>query len=436
MQQLFSEFKPNTAAEWKARIIKDLKGEAFESLVWKNENGIDILPFYTPEDLTEQYQPAFTHADWEICVNANRNDQKELNIQLLRQLNNGATAIALNCEGLDPAVALRDVALNFIKSTFYAAPGELPALDAWLAKQHDLSRLECCLFPLKLESEKDLEQWLQATEKYKTLQNVKTACFDALSFHNLNCHAYYEVAVILSGLNEFLNKFSEKNSMPVAPFVVKTGVSSDYFIQIAKLRAIRRLWNTLKAEYGISNELYVIVETSLTNKTISDSYNNLLRTTIESMAAVSGGCNELLVTAFDALFPVNQSLSERMAVNQQLILKEESYLDKMADIACGSYYIESITDAIASKALETMKRFENEGGYFKCLEKKIFSNEITLQAADKAGLINTHKQISIGVNKFRNEKETIQIPAIQLEELKHLALNNPVLNFELENYFK
>ncbi len=436
MQQLFSEFKPNTAAEWKARIIKDLKGEAFESLVWKNENGMDILPFYTPEDLKEQYQPAFTHADWEICVHAKPGNQKELNTNLLRQLNNGATAISLSCEGLDEEVALRDVALNFIKSTFYASPGELTGLDAWLIKHHDLSRLECSLFARKLENESDLENWLHATQKYTSLQGVKTACFDALFFHNLNCHAYYEVAVILSGLNEFLNKYSENNNLPVAPFVVKTGVNSDYFMQIAKLRAIRRLWNILKAEYGISNELYVIVETSLTNKSISDSYNNLLRTTIESMAAVSGGCNELLVTNFDLLFPVNLKLSERMAVNQQLILKEESYLDKMADIACGSYYIESITDAIASKALETLKRFENEGGYFKCLEKKIFSNEITLQAADKAGLVNTHKQVSIGVNKFRNEKETIRIDATKLEELKHLAINNPVLNFELEHYFK
>jgi methylmalonyl-CoA mutase len=436
MQQLFSEFKPNTAAEWKARIIKDLKGEAFESLVWKNENGIDIQPFYTSEDLKEQYQPAFTHANWEICVHAVQGDQKAMNRQMLKQLNSGATAISVNCEGLDPSVALHEVGLNFIQSTFYAAPSELPLLDNWLSQQFDLNNLSCALFPRRLENESDLEKWTQATEKYRLSPDIKTACFNALPFHNLNCYAYYEVALILSGLNEFLNKFSKKNSMPLAPFVVKTGVNSDYFMQIAKLRAIRRLWNNLNAEYGIKNELYVIVETSLTNKSISDSYNNLLRTTIESMAAVSGGCNELLVTSFDLLFPVNPNLSERMAVNQQLILKEESYLDKMADIACGSYYIESITDAIATKALETLKRFENEGGYFQCLEKKIFSKEITLQAADQAVLVNTRQQVSIGVNKFRNEKETIRIDATLLDELKHMAINNPVLNFELENYFK
>jgi methylmalonyl-CoA mutase len=125
-----------------------------------------------------------------------------------------------------------------------------------------------------------------------------------------------------------------------------------------------------------------------------------------------------------------------MAINQQLILKDESYLDKMADISCGSYYIESITDAIAKKALETFKRFEKEGGYFKCIEKNIFSNEIKSQASQRNELFKTGKQLAIGVNKFKNEKETISVPKQKLDELNHLTINNAVLNFELENFFK
>jgi len=124
-----------------------------------------------------------------------------------------------------------------------------------------------------------------------------------------------------------------------------------------------------------------------------------------------------------------------MSVNQQLVLKEESYFDKMADTACGSFYVESITDALATKALETLKRFEREGGYFKCLEKNIFSEEILVQAKTREELVKNQKQISIGVNKFKNEKEKIEIKSADIEALKHLNLNNPVLNFELENYF-
>lgn len=435
MSELFSEFKPTSAAEWKAQIIKDLKGEAYEDLIWKNENGIEIQPFYNAENSTEHYAPVFTHADWEICAMSNNKDSAAVNADLLRQLNSGATAIAIHANTPDLNTALRDVQLNFIKSTFYADAGQLDHLASYLSQHYDVSQLHCAVFPERLSSENDLSDWLSASEKLNS-PTIKTNCFDALYFHNLNCYAYYEIAVILSGLNEFLNALNSKKIKPAADFVVKTGVSSDYFLQIAKLRAIRRLWNVLKAEYQLQNDLYLITETSGTNKSVSDNYNNLLRTTVESMAAVCGGCNELVVTPFDSLFAVNQSLSERMALNQQLILKDESYLDKIADVGCGSYYVEAVTDALATKALETLKRFETEGGYFACLEKNIFTNEIRIQSEQKAELIRSQKQVAIGVNKFKNEKETIVLPTTVKETLKQMGAQNPVLNFELENNFK
>lgn len=435
MSSLFSEFKPVTAEEWKAQITKDLKGEAFENLIWKNENGFDIKPFYTSADLQQTYQPTFTHADWDICVNGKSQDATILNAQLLKQLNSGASAIAIHCSGLDLNVALRGIGLNFIRFTFYVDKESGTTLHKYLLENYtDPASLYGSLFPAKLNSDADLTEWLNVMNDFKNFVNIKTAAIDNLSFHNLNCLAYYEVALILSGLNEYLNKASSLR--PREPFVIKTGVNTDYFIQIAKLRAIRRLWSVLSADYNVSSELHVIVESSMTNKSISDSYNNLLRTTLEAMAAVSGGCNELIITEFDALLSVNKNLAERMAINQQLILKEETYLDKMADIACGSYYIESMTDIIATKALDTLKRFEQEGGYFKCLEKNIFSSEIAAQADKKSELINNKSQIVIGVNKFRNEKENISLITSQIELSKQSSLNNPVLNFELTNIFK
>lgn len=125
-----------------------------------------------------------------------------------------------------------------------------------------------------------------------------------------------------------------------------------------------------------------------------------------------------------------------MAINQQLILKEESYLNKMADISCGSFYIENMTDAIASRALDTMKTIEEQGGYFKCMENKLVETEINKQANQKAEAINSQQQISVGVNKFKNEKENINLDVSALDYLKKLNINNPVLNFELQNTLK
>lgn len=435
MQHLFSEFKPITAAEWKAQLVKDLKGESPDSLVWKNENGFDIQPFYTAEDLHQTYEPAFTHADWDICVNRKSSDAKALNIRLLKDLAGGATSISFAVEALDLEVALKDVQLNYIRSGFEADPMRALELKLFLEKNYDPAEIKASVFPKNFSSEQDLHNWKQVNDAFRYHKNIYTLCFDALPFHNLNCHAYYEVALILSGLNEYLNALSG-NSLPESHVVVKTGVSSDYFIQVAKLRAIRRLWKLITAEYKISNGLHLVVETSSTNKSISDSYNNLLRTTVEAMAAVAGGCNELIVTGFDLFHASDNTLSARMAINQQLILKEESYLDKMADVACGSYYLESITDAIAARALQAMKQIEAGGGYFKFLENNSIMKEIAIQAKQKETLVADQKQIAIGVNKFRNEKENIRLDAAELARLEQLPLNNPVLNFELGHYFK
>lgn len=434
MQKLFSEFTPSTANDWKNQLIKDLKGEPYENLIWQNENGINIQPFYTKEDLDQNYEPAFTHANWDICVHKTNLTSKEINTQLLADLNRGASSISIDCNALDLEIALKDIQLNFIQSTFVVNETTAKALKTYLENHYNLNDLNISLFSEKFSTQNDLDNWKNVCTLFKEHKNIKTISVNSLPFHNQGCLAYYEVALTLSALNEYLQDPIASGS--ASKFVIKNGVNSDYFIQIAKLRAIRRSWTVLRSEYNLKNDLHLIIETSLTNKSISDKYNNLLRTTVESMAAVAGGCNELIVTEFDVLFTENEKLSSRMAINQQLILKDESYLDKMADISCGSYYIESITDAIATKALETFKRFEKEGGYFKCIEKNIFSNEIKLQADQRNELFKTGKQLAIGVNKFKNEKEKISIPNQKLDELNHLPINNAVLNFELENFFK
>ncbi|MBL7921409.1 MAG: hypothetical protein JNJ40_13915 [Bacteroidia bacterium] len=431
MQKLFSEFPSTTASDWKNQLVKDLKGEPFENLVWDNENGFTIQPFYTQEDLKQTYDPAFTHADWEICVHKENLSSKEINAELLKDLGRGASSVSINCKDADFEIALKDVQLNYIQSTFIVDETTALTLKDYLEKHYNLNELNCSLIPSSLKNQAEFEKWNTVISLFENYKNIKTISINVLPFHNQNCLAYYEVAIILSALNEYL----QANKLPESNFVIKAGINSDYFIQIAKLRAVRRLWTVLKAEYNLKNELYLIVETSLNNKSVSDKYNNLLRTTVEAMAAVAGGCNELIVNEFDVLFSENEKLSSRMAINQQLILKDESYLNKMADVSCGSYYIESITDAIAVKALETFKRFEKEGGYLKCIEKGIFSSEIKTQTEKRNELFKTGKQLAIGVNKFKNEKEKISVSKQQSEELKQLPINNVVLNFELDNFF-
>ena len=436
MQKLFSEFSPSSISDWKNKFLNDIKESTFESYIWQNENGFDIEPFYNSESLSHSYLPAFTHSNWDVCVNSSSSDSKTLNSELLNQLARGANSISINCSNINLIQALDGILLNYIQSTFYIDNQSANPLFNYLSDHYNLNELNISILPIIFNNENDLKNWANNKSLFNGFDGIKTIGVNLYLSHNQNCLAYYEIALIFSALVEQLEFLSKKDKISNSKIVIKTGVNSDYFIQIAKLRAIRRLWNNLKIVYNCNNDIHLIVETTLTNKSISDSYNNLIRSTIESMAAIAGGCNELIVSEFDTLNPTDKILSERLAVNQQLILKDESYFDKIADVSCGSFYIESITDAIASKALETFKRFENEGGYFKCIEKSIFFNEINIQAKHQQDKINNQEEVSVGVNRFKNELENLEFSQNQIESLSNLCINNPSLNFELNNYLK
>lgn len=434
MEKLFNEFKPCSASEWKNQIVKDLKGAPYDELTWHNENGFDIEPFYTKESLADAYEPAFTHSGWEIAVEATGATDAEINAGLLKKLNEGAGSISVSLRQHDPEQVLKGVQLNHIRSVFFVDGKNAEKLLKYLEKTYDLNTLGCCIFPDQSAGRRELEYYFKIIKKLSPFKNISTISVNVLPYHNRQCTAAYEIALLFSILVEFLEATGEKE-LPASFFAMNVGVTADYFVQIAKLRAMRRLWKVFQKEYQVKNDLYIITNTSLTNKSLSDSYNNLLRTTVEAMAAVAGGCNELVVLPFDELFKVNPSLSARMAVNQQLILKEEVYLDKMADIGCGSYYIETLTDLLAEKALELFKGFEDEGGYFKCLEKNIFSRDIAIQSKLHDEALRNNQQVAVGINKFRNEKEKLKISPELVKQLRQLPVNNPLLNFELENFF-
>ncbi len=436
MDNLFQEFKASSAEDWKNQIIKDLKGDTYESLQWHHNNGMLVEPFYTAESLNQIYAPAFTHSDWEISVNLKNDSSAEINKSILSHLDNGASSFFFHTNSHDLNIAMNGVKLKYIHSAFEINKNNVHQLRSYLESNYDLNDVQASLFFQNFEQIQNMEEWYRCMEFFLEFRKIKAISMNALPYHNLNALAYYEVAIIFSGLIEQLEYLSSKGIITTSDLVVKTGVNSDFFTQIAKLRAIRRLWNCFKSEYKIKNNLYLIVETGLTNKSISDKHNNMLRSSIEAMAAVAGGCNELCVNDYDVFNAVKDKSATRLALNQQLILKHESYFDKIADVACGSYYIENLTDTIAQKALETFKYFETEGGYLSCVKNNVFKNEIKRQASLKQEQVNNLSQTVIGVNKFKNEKDPITLSDAEITVLKQLPINNPVLHYELLNLTK
>lgn len=417
-EKLFSEFKPSNLAEWKSQLIKDLKGEDFETLRWHNDNGFIVEPFYTAEHLSQSYEPAFTHCDWHIGVRTS-GDMENINSEWLKALGHGAEAITVNAFqfGHFGEKILNGIRLDFIHPSFKASLDDLPALAAYLEKNYPqpLSNLavNCGKF---LPSY--YQNWFDAVSNHACFSQAKLISSDTTLYNNLNCLPYYEVALAIAELVDRIEGLKNKK-LPTSDFVVEMGVGTDYFVEMAKFRALRRLWRLIRAEYGIKNNLYLKVESTPSNKSISDRYNNLLRTTIEAMAAVAGGCNELVLIENDFLFPEPSPSSKRLAINQQHILKYESYFNKMADVGCGSYYIETLTDNIAERALETLKEIEKAGGYLTCHRNGTIWSEVARQSEQRARRFREGKEITIGVNKFHNEKENLNLSQGYLEDLQH-----------------
>jgi methylmalonyl-CoA mutase len=136
-----------------------------------------------------------------------------------------------------------------------------------------------------------------------------------------------------------------------------------------------------------------------------DPYTNMLRTTTEAMSAIIGGCDSLSVLPFNEGFGKVNDFSSRIARNQQHILKDESYLDKVADISSGSYYIETLTDRLAEAAWEQFKVIESKGGFIKCIENGFIQDTISKDAELIVSQVEEGKMVLVGVNKFQNPKE-------------------------------
>ncbi|MEO6306024.1 MAG: hypothetical protein ABIP51_22950, partial [Bacteroidia bacterium] len=194
MQKLFSEFPSTSATDWKNQLIKDLKGEPIENLVWHNENGFDIEPFYTGENLKQTYDPVFTHADWDICVHKENLTSLEINAQLLKDLDRGASSFSINCKNIDLETALKGIKLNYIQSTFIVNETTAAVLKAYLEKYYNLNEVNCSLLPESFSSQKDLEIWQKVISLFEKHKNIKTISVNSLPFHNQNCLAYYEIA--------------------------------------------------------------------------------------------------------------------------------------------------------------------------------------------------------------------------------------------------
>ncbi len=237
-------------------------------------------------------------------------------------------------------------------------------------------------------------------------ENIRGLCINANLFGNAGATPTQQLGIALSMVYEYIHRFELKSTQP---FWVNFAIGSDYFGEIAKLRAWRRLWAQLHSELGLNHtEAFIYAETGLRNKTIMDAYNNMIRSTSESMAAAIGGANEISVKGFNHTFRDPDFFGERIAKNQQSILEHESHLNEVSDISKGSYFIESLTEEMANKGWEFFKEIESKGGYVACMESGWLQGQVKASAEAEQKLFDEKQKVLIGANKHAKADENLK----------------------------
>jgi len=410
---LFEEFSEVSAKQWKQKVQFDLKGEDYnETLVWESNEGIKVRPFYH-QDEAELLEIPSVKNEVKICQSIFISEVKTANFLAKEALKRGATAIEFEAnEAFDISILLNELViptkagihfrLNFLSESFLSDLIE-QTKDYKLFLNIDLIGHLAKNGNWFYDHKKDhaiLDNILRKASASTSVISVDTSLYQ-----NAGANIVQQVAYALAHANEYLNHLDNSKidlSKNEGFIQFHFAVGSNYFFEIAKLRAFRYLWNILCEEYSLKNDCSLFVQPSLRNKTLYDYNVNMLRTTTECMSAVLGGATTFSNVSYDTIYHKKNEFGERIARNQLLILQEESYFKEAATFADGSYYIESLTKQIAEKVLELFKDIEKSGGFLKQLSEGTIQRKIEESAQKEQQQFDKGEEILLGTNKHPN----------------------------------
>jgi len=424
---LFDEFNPIKVKQWKQKIQFDLKGEDFNTLLTKTDEDIVIKPFYHQEN-TEEFTIPLSQNDFSICQSIFISDEKIASFLAKDAIKRGAKAILFEAnKPFDIPLLIHDVAifkgieiyfkLHFLSQDFIEkliqntigikihlnldSIGNLARTGNWFySKQKDAKILESTLRNLQFKG--------------------SVLSVDVSLYQNSGANSVQQIAYALAHGNEYLNDINSNiletsggNYLQEFEIVFNFSVGSNYFFEIAKLRAFRVLWQLLQKEYKFHVFPKVFAVPSSRNKTLYDYNVNMLRTTTECMSAILGGADTISNRAYDSVYHKKNEFGERIARNQLLILQEESFFNNNADnkvnhFADGSYYIEALTKEIAEKALVIFKSIEKSGGFLKQLKEGTIQRKIEENAKKEQLKFTRGTKILVGINKYINPKDSMK----------------------------
>ncbi len=414
---LFNEFDAVTSKQWKQKIQFDLKGADYnDSLIWKTNEDIDIKPFYHIDEFKDSFKLSNTKAtQWKICQSIFVADVKKSNKKALNAIERGAESIKFLIP--NETVTIQDLIENIDTSS-----------TSLYFEFQFLSEKYINLFSGILNKENIYIQTdiignlAKSGNWFSTLQNdhvefesivnkTNTISIDMALYQNAGANMVQQLAYGLSQANEYLNHFDailSKEKKESTRIIFNVAVGTNYFFEIAKLKALRILWETLASEYGFNTDCHIVAIPTKRNKTLYDYNTNLLRTTTECMSAILGGANTICNLPYDTIYHKDNEFGERIARNQLLVLKHESYFDKVNNPSDGAYYIETLTKQLAEKSLDIFKNIEANSGFLKQLKEGTIQRKIKESAEKEQQQFNEGKHILLGSNKYPNPNDKMK----------------------------
>ena len=418
-KSLFSAFSPNNYQDWLEKAHKDLKGHPLESLDSFTSDGLRIHPLYASDFPNQKItnQPTLKKADWVIVEEFIVADEEETNALALDKLKRGATGLLFYVyANVNLEVLLKDILFEYIPIHLVVEGSAQHVLDKWLdltAKRGlNPAQLNGSINTDPIENAARTGHWNRDAEAdllvlkevvKRAPKGVKTLCVNANSYGNAGATSAQQLALALSHLYEYINRFGDKY---LHGLWLNMAIGGQYFEEIAKFRAMRRLWAFLLDALNLpQTDLPIYAESGFRNKTIYDPWVNILRNATQGMSAAIGGADEILLRAFNITYKVPEEFGNRIARNQQLIMAQESYLDQVKDPAAGSYFIENLTEEMAAKAWEIFQGMEEKGGLIKGLEEGWIQDMVEESARVEQMRFRAGKFPLVGSNLFLNEEE-------------------------------
>lgn len=455
-KKLFSEFPPVTTEGWMEKVMADLKGADYEKkLVWRTNEGFNVKPFYRMEDiegmatinsLPGEYpylRGTKRDNDWLVRQGIRVEDPREANAKALDILNKGVNALSFSIKSKElvaeyidillDRIPAESVELNFSVCQGHAAQLAGLLVDYFHKKDYDVKKLHGSIdfdyFNTMLTKGKEKGDMVSVAKALLTaiqpLPNFRVLNVHALTLNNAGAYISQELGYALAWGNEYMEQLTESGvpaSIVAKRMKFNFGIGSNYFMEIAKFRAARMLWAIVVTQYRVDSLvgcdskwmdhecrsadcMHIHAETSSYNQTLFDAHVNLLRTQTEAMSAALAGVDSMTVTPFDKVYQTPDDFSERLARNQQLLLKEESHFDKVVDPAAGSYYVENLSVSIAKQAWELFLKVQAEGGFYAALKAGTVQKEINETGKNRHKAVAQRREILLGTNQYPNFTE-------------------------------